>query len=38
MENEEMKSIINTSWTCSDCSDNLVACLICKNKGLYYGA
>jgi hypothetical protein len=35
---ENLKNIINTNWTCSDCSSNLVACLICKNKGLYYGA
>ena len=38
MDNEAVKNIINTTWTCSDCNSNLAACLICKNKGLYYGA
>ena len=37
-DNETLKGIINTSWTCDDCSNNLVACLVCKTKGLYYGA
>lgn len=30
--------MINTSWTCDDCQNNLVSCLICKEKGLYFGA
>ena len=38
MDNESLKIIINTNWTCSDCSSNTVACLICKNKGSYFGA
>jgi chromodomain-helicase-DNA-binding protein 7 len=38
LDNDLLKGNLNTSWTCDDCSNNLVACLICKNKGLYYGA
>lgn len=38
LDNETLKGMLNTSWTCEDCSNNMVACLICKMKGLYYGA
>ena len=38
LDSDLLKGNLNTSWTCDDCSNNFVACLICKNKGLYYGA
>ncbi len=38
LDNETLKTMMNTSWTCEDCQNNLVSCLVCKKKGLYYGA
>ena len=39
LDADYLKNMVNnTSWSCEDCKSNLVACLICKNKGLYYGA
>lgn len=38
MDNDTLKNIMNTNWVCADCGSNRVACLICKAKGLYYGA
>ena len=38
LDTQSLKNIINTNWTCEDCAGNLVTCLICKNKGFYYGA
>lgn len=35
---QALKDLISTTYICTDCSSNLVSCLICSKKGLYYGA
>lgn len=38
LDDDKVRKMINVSYVCKDCQNDLAICFICKKKGKYYGS